>query len=140
MSETDKTRWVKATIREDTYKTELRTDTHTIIADEPVNVGGTDLGPSPGDLIRMSLASCMAITMRMYANRKGFPVTAIEVKVFSEDVDGTLFTSIVRIEGSLDQSQRERMLIIGKKCPIHKLLINPIAINATLDPANPSEI
>ena len=54
---------------------------------------GTDLGPSPGDLIRMSLASCMAITMRMYANRKGFPVTAIEVRVFSEDVNGTLFTA-----------------------------------------------
>lgn len=140
MSETDKTRWVKAIIREDTYKTELRTDTHTIIADEPVDVGGTDLGPSPGDLIRMSLASCMAITMRMYANRKGFPVTAIEVKVFSEDVDGTLFAGKVRIEGKLDQAQRERMLTIAKKCPIHKLLINPIAITATLDPLSLSEI
>jgi putative redox protein len=133
MIEIEKTRWAAARIGTDAYRTELTTDTHTLYADEPVDLGGKDTGPGPGDFLRLSLASCTAITLRMYANRKGFDVKAIEVKVNTEEDEGkTIFHSIVHIDGNLDADQRKRMLQIAKKCPIHKVLMNPIDIITTL--------
>jgi putative redox protein len=129
MIETEKTKWVSARIGADPYRTELITDTHTVFADEPIAIGGKDTAPGPGDFLRMSLASCTAITLRMYANRKGFNVKGIEVKVNTEDVDGkTIFHSIVQIDGDLDEQQRKRMLQIARMCPIHKVLTNPIEV------------
>jgi putative redox protein len=126
-------RWTKAVIGEDHYRTELLTDTHNVFADEPVDLGGTDTAPSPGDLLRMSLASCTAITLRMYADRKKIPVSRIEVKVVSETVDGkTLLHTSVHVVGSLDGSQQRRMLQIAKACPVHKMLTNPIEIDTAL--------
>lgn len=140
MSETGKTKWVSARIGNDTYKTVLTTDTHEVIADEPIDVGGADTGPSPGDLLRMSLASCTAITLRMYANRKGFPVDDIEVRVFSEEVNGkTLFHTKIRIRGKTDSDQADRMMRIARRCPIHKLLTHPIEIATTFEQANPEQ-
>lgn len=119
-----------ATIGLDTYKTELIARTHTVIADEPIDVGGKDLGPRPGDFLRMSLASCTAITLRMYANRKNFDVKQIQVTVRSKDVEGgTAFETHVEITGELDEEQHQRMLQIAKLCPVHKTLTNPIHIN-----------
>lgn len=122
-----------ATIGLDTYKTELVARTHTVIADEPLDVGGKDLGPRPGDFLRMSLASCTAITLRMYANRKSFDVKKIKVSVSSKDGEGgTAFETTVEITGGLDEEQRQRMLQIAKLCPVHKTLTNPIQINTEL--------
>jgi putative redox protein len=125
----EKAKWVKATIGRDQYKTEVTTDTHTIVADEPQELGGTDLGPSPGDFLRMSLATCTAITLRMYANRKGYNVQNIEVKVHTEEEqDITRFFVDIRLDGNIDNDVRERMNQIAKKCPVHKLLTQPIEI------------
>jgi putative redox protein len=122
-----------ATIGTDTYKTELVARTHSIIADEPLDVGGTDLGPRPGDFLRMSLASCTAITLRMYANRKKFAVREIKVSVSSKEVEGgTAFDTSVEIFGNLDEAQHQRMLQIAKLCPVHKVLTNPISITTQL--------
>jgi putative redox protein len=122
-------RWASATIGTDAYKTQITLDNHTFIADEPISNGGKDLGPSPGDFLRTSLASCTAITLRMYANRKGYNIGQIEVKVFSEQINGkTIFHSNVSLTGTLDTAQRSRMLQIAKACPVHKLLINPIEV------------
>lgn len=122
-----------ATIGLDTYKTELVARTHTIIADEPLDVGGKDLGPRPGDFLRMSLASCTAITLRMYANRKNFDVKEIKVSVSSKDGEGeTAFETSVEVTGGLDEEQRQRMLQIAKLCPVHKTLTNPIQISTEL--------
>jgi putative redox protein len=122
-----------ATIGQETYKTELVARTHTIVADEPPDVGGKDLGPRPGDFLRMSLASCTAITLRMYANRKNFDVQEIKVTVASIDVEGgTGFETLVEVKGKLDEQQHERMLQIAKLCPVHKVLTNPIKISTSL--------
>ena len=126
-------RWTKAVIGEDHYRTELTTQTHHVFADEPADLGGTDTAPSPGDLLRMSLASCTAITLRMYADRKKIRVRRIEVKVVSETVEGkTLLHTSVRVDGTLDESQQRRMLQIAKACPVHKMLTNPIEIDTVL--------
>jgi putative redox protein len=122
-------KWVSAKIGNDQYKTEIITDTHNFLSDEPIDNGGTDLAPSPGDFLRTSLASCTAITLRMYANRKNFSVENIEVKVGTERLDGkTIFHRKVIITGSIDDAQRKRMMQIANACPVHKILVNPIEI------------
>lgn len=122
-----------ATIGTETYKTELVARTHKIVADEPSDVGGKDLGPRPGDFLRMSLASCTAITLRMYANRKNFDVKEIQVSVASKEVEGgTAFETDVKIKGNLDEAQHQRMLQIAKLCPVHKVLTSPIQISTQL--------
>jgi putative redox protein len=122
-------KWVSAVVGNDPYKTEITTDTHSVIGDEPLDNGGKDRGPSPGDFLRMSLASCTAITLRMYADRKGFVINRIEVKVFTETIDGkTIFNISIQFDGSLTEQQRRRMLQIANACPIHKVLTNPIEV------------
>src|SRR5882762_5420064 len=77
---------VTAIIGKDHYKTQLLTSGHRLIADESVDVGGTDLGPGPGEFLLVALASCTAITLRMYADRKKWPVEKIKVEIGSEKV------------------------------------------------------
>lgn len=126
-----------ATIGNDVYRTELKARKHRVIADEPEDVGGKDLGPRPGDFYRMSLASCTAITLRMYANRKNFEVKQIQVTVSTEEgVGKTILHTNIEISGTLDEAQRQRMLQIAKLCPVHKVLTNPIEIETTLTTLN----
>lgn len=129
MNDLDKIKWASARIGFEKYKTEIIVDTHKLVADEPVDKGGEDLGPAPGDFLRISLASCTAITLRMYADRKGFDVKKIEVKVHTEEKNGTMvFHCDIQLTGSLGQDQRKRMLKIANACPVHKVLTNPIEI------------
>ena len=122
-----------ATITNEVYRTELKVRKHTVIADEPEDVGGKDVGPRPGDFYRMSLASCTAITLRMYANRKSFDVKKIQVAVSTEEAEGkTILHTQIEISGSLDEAQHNRMLRIAKLCPVHKVFTNPIEINTQL--------
>lgn len=122
-------KWVSAKIGNDQYKTEIITDTHSFASDEPIENGGKDLAPSPGDFLNTSLASCTAITLRMYANRKKFPIDTIEVKVGLERSAGkTVFHRKVIITGAIDDAQRKRMMQIANACPVHKSLVNPIEI------------
>lgn len=118
-----------ATIGHDVYRTELLVRNHHLLADEPTDVGGKDLGPRPGDFLRMSLASCTAITLRMYANRKQFSVDHIQVSVTTKETErGTQFESHVEIKGRLNEEEKQRMLQIAKKCPVHKVLTHPIEV------------
>jgi putative redox protein len=122
-------KWVSARIGRDHYKTEIITDTHSFLSDEPIDNGGKDLAPSPADFLRTSLASCTAITLRMYANRKKFEIENIEVKVGLERLEGkTIFHRKIILTGSVDEAQRKRMLQIADACPVHKILENPIEI------------
>lgn len=122
-----------ATITDEVYRTELKARRHVLIADEREDDGGKDLGPSPGDFYRMSLASCTAITLRMYANRKSFDVKKIEVSVSTEEGEGkTILHTNIEISGNLDQAQHDRMLQIAKRCPVHKVLTSPIEIETNL--------
>ena len=122
-----------AVIGIDAYKTELNARTHKLIGDEPIDVGGKDLGPRPGDFLRMSLASCTAITLRMYSNRKNMDVKQIEVTVSnSPTTDKTVYQTEIKITGNISDADRERLIQIAKKCPMHKILTNPIQIEHTL--------
>lgn len=124
---------VTAVIGQDHYRTELFASGKTIIADEPEDVGGTNLGPAPGEFLMISLASCTAITLRMYADRKKWAVTKIKVEVATERLNNkTFFKREIILEGNLEADQRQRLLQIANACPVHKMLTNPIAINTTL--------
>lgn len=124
---------VTAIIGRERYKTELITNGHHLIADESEEVGGKNLGPAPGEFLMVSLASCTAITVRMYADRKQWPLEKIRVEVASEKVDKTtIFIRHVYFEGALDDEQRNRLLQIANACPVHKTLTNPIEIKTEL--------
>ncbi len=124
---------VTAIIGRERYKTELVTNGHHLIADEPEEVGGKNLGPGPGEFLMVSLASCTAITVRMYADRKQWPLEKIRVEVTSEKMDKTtIFIRHVYFEGALDDVQRNRLLQIANACPVHKALTNPIEIKTEL--------
>jgi len=98
----------------------------TIVADISVAQGGLDLGPDPHELVAAGLAACTTMTLRLYANQKGWDVSGMHVEVFSHfDQDQTpheRFERIISIEGNLNDEQRERLFQIAEKCPIHKLL------------------
>jgi putative redox protein len=108
-----------------TLKHEVEVRGHTVVADEPQDSGGTDTGPSPEELLAASLASCSAITMVMYANRKGWDVGDIVVDVDyepSQRGSPTRFTMEVRLPKELPEQQRERLMQIAAKCPVHRTL------------------
>jgi len=97
---------------------------HTIVVDESRDAGGTGAGPSPGRLLAASLAACTAVTMEMYAERKGWEIGAVEVDV-DATYDGpvpTDFGVTVRLPSGLDEEQRERLLVVASKCPVHRAL------------------
>lgn len=124
---------VTAIIGKDHYRTELLASGKTIYADEPEEVGGTDLAPAPGEFLLISLASCTAITLRMYADRKKWDVTKIRVEVASQKLEFKMqFIREISLEGNLDDEQRQRLLQIANSCPVHKTLTNPIEIETSL--------
>ena len=98
----------------------------TIVADISVAQGGLDLGPDPHELVAAGLAACTSMTLRLYANRKGWNISALHVEVFSHyDKDQTppeRFDREITIEGDLTDEQLERLFEIAERCPIHRLL------------------
>jgi putative redox protein len=98
---------------------------HRLTADEPAAHGGTDAGPSPQELLAASLASCTAITMEMYATRKGWDIGDVTVDVTYEPAQRgspTRFQMEVRLPKELPDDQREKLLTIAAKCPVHRTL------------------
>jgi len=127
------------------YRTEILANGHSLLADEPVTAGGTDTGPTPYDLLLAGLGACTSITLRMYADRKGWPVEAIAVhldhsKIHADDCEECESPSgkIDRIEreveliGDLDDEQRARLLEIADKCPVHRTLHSEISVKTRL--------
>jgi putative redox protein len=118
---------------------------HTFTVDEPVGDGGDDAGPNPYELLLASLAGCTAITLFMYARRKGWPLEEVEItmknsRVHSDDCahceeEGTLVDEIERhivLRGDLSAEQRERLAYIATRCPVHKTLTTPTHIHDTV--------
>ncbi len=115
------------------YATDAYAGGFPVRADEPEKVGGTDTGPTPAELMRVALASCTSITLRMYANRKEWPVTSIEVEVDStsrrkEGTTHTAFERRIRLVGDLDDEQRGRLIEIAGRCPVHRTLEGEVTI------------
>ncbi|MDP5171993.1 MAG: bifunctional alpha/beta hydrolase/OsmC family protein [Bacteroidia bacterium] len=126
------------------FVTEIRAGRHSFLADEPVSVGGDDLGPTPYDLLISGLGACTAMTMRMYADRKSWPVQEIRVHLQHEQVYDTdahaadekprkidQIERIIEIEGDLDEAQRNKLMEIADRCPVHRTLHNQLQIVTT---------
>jgi putative redox protein len=106
-----------------THEVEIRQ--HRVIADEPPDLDGDDRGPNPQELLAASLASCTAITIEMYARRKGWDVGLAEVECTYEQADrgaSTHFELLLRLPPDLTQEQRQRLRVIAAKCPVHRTL------------------
>jgi putative redox protein len=118
---------------QDKYLTKVYAGGHFIYADEPEDIGGTDEGMTPGALLLASLGSCTAITLKMYAERKKIPLTAVRIHltICSEEEmsASTKISRKIELTGDLNAEQRKRMIEIADKCPIHKMLSNPIEID-----------
>jgi putative redox protein len=118
---------MKASARRESgrLKNEIEIRDHTVVADEPKEQGGENAGPSPQELLAASLASCTAITMEMYAQRKGWDIGDLAVHVDYEPAQRgspTRFRMTVDLPKELPEEQRERLMQIGAKCPVHRVL------------------
>lgn len=114
-------------------KHDIEIGPHHLIADEPVESGGEDLGPAPTEYLAAALGACTAITAKMYAQRKGWPLENIDVRVgLVKEDDLTVFDRKVRLIGPLDKAQQERILEIVNHCPVHKILTGKIRIDTAL--------
>ncbi len=124
------------------YQVRVTNGRHTFIVDEPVSDGGDDLGPNPYDYLLSALAGCTLITLRMYAQRKGWPVERIEVALNHQRVpavecpesqsnDQSLVDVIdmeISIEGDLDAAQMGRLMQIAGRCPVHRTMLSETVI------------
>ena len=109
------------------------------VADEPVSLGGLDLGPTPHDLVSAGLAACTTQTLRLYAKRKGWALGAVEVRVsHRRDISMTpvdIFDRTITLGGPLDEEQRQRLLEIAEKCPVHRMLAAGATVSTVLGQA-----
>lgn len=134
------------------YQTEIKTRNHTFYADEPEDAGGLDSAPTPMEMLAGALASCMAITTRLYADRKKWPLEGVDVTVDIErmkaadypDYQGDAqFVHEYRVRlsfrGPLNAEQRERLLDIAGKCPVHRAVETPAFFHTELLEALPAE-
>jgi len=124
------------------YTSNVTINQHELLVDEPIEKGGEDLGPAPGDYLCAALASCKAITLRMYAERKKWEVEKIKVKVDlikanQNSIVQHTFVCELSFTGNLDEEQLRRLEVIANSCPLHKLLSKPNKIVTTLKQDNP---
>ncbi len=106
---------------------------HELLADEPLASGGADLGPPPFGFLLSALGACTAMTLRLYADRKEWPLERVRVELRHEQgSDGLIIHRLLTLVGSLDDEQRARLETIAAKCPVHKALTGPIDIQTTL--------
>ena len=109
---------------------------HRLTADEPEESGGEDLGPSPQELLAASLASCTAITVEMYADRKGWDVSGLEVGCdYTPAARGcpTRFKLVMRLPEQLTEDQITKLQIIAAKCPVHRTLEGEVAFDEKIE-------
>ena len=130
----------------DGFKTSIRTRDHLYHADEPVDAGGTDSAVTPMEMLLGSLGSCIAITMKMYADRKQWPVERIDIALEQERFNAKDYPDYsgdeqivheirkaITIHGDLTDEQRERLLEIAGKCPVHRLIATPTFFKELLE-------
>ena len=119
------------------YQQAITAGQHQLIADEPASMGGADAGPAPFDFIMSGLGACTSMTLRMYAERKGLALTGVSIALSHEkvEIDGVMRDRINRsitLEGELSDEQRQRLLEIANKCPVHRALSQPFLLDCVL--------
>jgi len=126
------------------YETEILAGLHRLVADEPVAAGGGDSGPNPYSFLLAALGACKVITMRMYADRKGWPLRGSQVelahsRIHAKDCEDCASKQgrvdridvALSLEGSLSEEQSRRLLEISERCPVHRTLKNEMSIRTT---------
>jgi putative redox protein len=129
---------MKATARrsEETFRHTVQVRDHQVIVDETLDSGGEDAGPDPQELLAVSLASCTAITMEMYAGRKGWDIGHVEVDVEYTPAERgcpTRFDLVLRLPADLPEDQLERLKVIAAKCPVHRVLDGEVMFNERVE-------
>jgi putative redox protein len=143
---TDDHEWITAHVGPSGFRTDIQAGLHTIIADEPVALGGTGLGATPYELLLASLSGCMAMTLRMYADRKGWPLESVRVHLRTarahqkdcescetEEVGIPRISRRIDLVGPLDDEQRKRLLQIADRCPVKQTLQRGIVVETVAD-------
>ena len=117
----------KAHIGAQNYRVDVAVREHALIADEPAAGGGQDLGPTAMEMVAGALGACTSVTLRMYAQRKGWDLQTVDVRV---EIDYKSFTirREIALGGNLDVEQRARLMQIADACPVHKLLANAVPV------------
>jgi putative redox protein len=124
---------VTANIGSTNYQVHFDDGKHTWLADEPESLGGGDRGPTPVSLLLSSLGACTSVTLKMYAQRKGWPLEGVHVTLGMEQGDeGSTIDRKITLHGELSDEQRERLLQIANACPVHKILTRSITIRSGL--------
>ena len=131
----DVDKWVVARVGASGFRTEISSRSHTFVADEPHSLGGTDEGPTPYEYLLGALSGCMAMTLRMYANRKRWPLESVEISLRSarshgsdcqdcetEDVGINRIERRIVLAGPLADDQKKRLLEIADRCPVKQTL------------------
>ena len=121
------------------YQQTVRLGQHAFLAYEPVSMGGGDNGPAPYDLLMAALGTCTSMTLRMYAERKNLPLTSVSVALRHQkiSIEGSqikrdCFERLITLDGPLDNEQRNKLLEIANKCPVHRTLSSQIIIESQL--------
>jgi uncharacterized OsmC-like protein len=124
----------------DSYKQEINTGKHHIAADAPKAFGGEEAAPDPHELLLAALGACSSITMQMYAKRKGWPLSGVDIQLSESKQDDTqnpgqsmaLISKNIKVSGELTAEQVTELKTIADKCPIHKLISGSKEINTTI--------
>ena len=138
---TDAGSWVTSRVGPSGFRTEVEARTHALVTDEPVSLGGTDAGPTPYELLLGAIGGCTAITLRMYADRKGWPLEGVVVRLRTarsherdceqcetEKVGIGNMEREVELAGPLSEEQRRRLLQIADRCPVKQTLERGIVV------------
>jgi putative redox protein len=115
---------------------DVKVGDHSLTVDEPTESGGNDLGPSPQELLAAALASCTAVTMEMYAQRKGWNVSGMAVDCRYTPAERgcpTRFELVFKMPAHLDEEQIERLQVIAAKCPVHRTLEGEVAFDERVE-------
>lgn len=136
-------RWVTTRIDRSRYRTTVEARSHTVTFDEPSDLGGTDAGPTPYEALLAALGACTAMTLRMYADRKRWPLEGVEVRLRTSnshepdceaceesEVGPHVIEREIELEGDLTAEQRERLLQIADRCPVKQTLERGIRVVA----------
>ena len=142
---TDEREWITASVGPSGFRTEITAGPHRFVADEPVPLGGTGTGPTPYELLLGALGSCMAMTLRMYADRKRWPLRGVRIHLRTErahekdcesceteEVGLPRIARRIELDGPLNDEQRERLHYIADRCPVKQTLQRGLVVETVV--------